>query len=210
MINRVSFTVLPAMVVTILLFYIMFLLIQSDGVELDEREIINLVDYVRVPEPPELRVDPRTVERPEPPQPPPQVPEVSFNPGKDPILVWEPAPPRQPRTNGGPMLSDGAYLPIVKVQPNYPRRALQNGQQGWVVLQFTVDELGRVVSPEVLETCVTTLSVSIEDCTDSPGSIFNHAATTAAMRFKYKPRIVDGFAVPTSDVRHRISFQLTP
>ena len=33
---------------------------------------------------------------------------------------------------------DGEYLPIVKVAPVYPRRALQRGIEGFVIVEFTV------------------------------------------------------------------------
>ena len=39
---------------------------------------------------------------------------------------------------------DGEYLPIVKVQPIYPRRALQRGIQGYVIVEFTVTKNGSV------------------------------------------------------------------
>lgn len=40
--------------------------------------------------------------------------------------------------------SDGEYLPIVKVQAAYPRRALQRGIEGYVVVEFTVTKQGSV------------------------------------------------------------------
>ncbi len=209
MINKISVTVLPAALMTALLFYLMVLLIHSDRVELDQRDVINLVEYVRVPEPPEVTSIVRTPQRPAPPPPPPGPPQVSFDPGRMVDAGWQPPAPRQPSGDEISMLTDGSYLPIVKVQPAYPRRALQDGQQGWVILQFTVDDLGRVVSPEVLETCVTTRNINTDDCSGRPGSVFNQAATAAAIRFKYKPRIVDGIVVSTEGVRHKISFEFS-
>ena len=39
-----------------------------------------------------------------------------------------------------------------------------------------------------------------------PCSIFNSASARAALKLKYKPKIVDGKAVPVSDVLHRFTF----
>ncbi len=46
---------------------------------------------------------------------------------------------------------DGEYLPIVKVAPVYPRRALQRGIEGFVIVEFTVTKQGAVRDPIVVE-----------------------------------------------------------
>lgn len=89
---------------------------------------------------------------------------------------------------------DGDYLPIVKVAPIYPRRALERGLEGWVMLEFTVTRLGTVSDIVVLEA-------------DPPG-IFNAAAVNAAAKFKYRPKVVNGDAIDTVGVQHLISFRL--
>ena len=40
------------------------------------------------------------------------------------------------------------------------------------------------------------------------GSLFERAATTAALKFKYKPRVVDGVPVAVPGVKTRITFRL--
>ena len=45
----------------------------------------------------------------------------------------------------------GDYLPIVKVAPIYPRRALSRGIEGWVLLEFTVTRARTVTDVRVLE-----------------------------------------------------------
>ncbi len=89
---------------------------------------------------------------------------------------------------------DGEYLPIIKVAPIYPRNAAQRGIEGFVVLEFTVNELGAVIDPVVINA--------------EPPGIFNRAAIEAAKKFKYKPKIVDGKAVPVSGVKNLIRFEL--
>ncbi len=49
--------------------------------------------------------------------------------------------------------SDGEYLPIVKVSPQYPRRALAQGMVGWVIVEFVITEQGTVRDPFVVSNC---------------------------------------------------------
>lgn len=89
---------------------------------------------------------------------------------------------------------DGEYLPIVKVAPNYPRRAAQKGIEGYVVVEFSVSTLGTVKNPKVIEA--------------DPPNIFNKEAIKAAKKFKYKPKIENGKAVEVTGVRNIIRFEL--
>jgi len=89
---------------------------------------------------------------------------------------------------------DGEYLPIVKVAPQYPRRAAQKGIEGYVVVEFTVTTLGTVKDVKVIES--------------DPPNIFNRAAMNAAKKFKYKPKIENGKAVEVPGVRNIIRFEL--
>lgn len=86
------------------------------------------------------------------------------------------------------------YLPVVRVAPVYPRRALSRGATGYVDLEFTVDENGVPTDIEVIES--------------SSGRDFNRAAIDAVKKFRYIPRIKDGKAVAVNDVKTRISFDL--
>jgi len=98
--------------------------------------------------------------------------------------------------SGGLNLSsgDGDYLPIVKVAPIYPRRAQSRGIEGYVIVEFTVSETGLVVDPKVVEA--------------KPEGIFDQAAMNAALKFKYKPRVVDGVAMAVVGVQNKISFEI--
>ncbi len=90
--------------------------------------------------------------------------------------------------------SDGEYLPIVKVAPVYPRRALSRGIEGYVIVEFTVTKQGTVRDPQVVKAV--------------PESLFDRAAMDAALKFKYKPRVVNGEAVEVAGVQNKISFQI--
>jgi protein TonB len=65
--------------------------------------------------------------------------------------------------------------------------------EGYVDMSFTVTTTGTVRDPIVLF---------------STSSLFERAATRAVMKFKYKPRVVDGIPVDVVGVKTRISFQI--
>ena len=57
--------------------------------------------------------------------------------------------------------------------PAYPFAALHRGVEGSVLLEYTVDERGRVVAPRVLEA--------------KPPGVFDGAALRALSRWRYEP-----------------------
>ncbi len=60
-------------------------------------------------------------------------------------------------------------------------------------MEFTVTPAGTVADPSVIF---------------STSSLFERAATRAVLKFKYKPRVVDGVPVAVPGVKTRISFQI--
>jgi hypothetical protein len=101
------------------------------------------------------------------------------------------------------------YLPIVKVQPQYPRRALSRGLSGWVVIEFRVNETGLVENPRVVENCAHIQDFqNPQECTNKPNNVFDKAALKAASKFEYKPRVYNGSSIATDGVRNKISFEL--
>ena len=90
--------------------------------------------------------------------------------------------------------SDGEYLPIVKVQPIYPRRALSRGIEGYVIVEFIVTKTGTTRDIRVVEA--------------KPPGIFDRAAVQAAAKFKYKPRVVDGEPIEVPGVQNKITFEI--
>ena len=103
------------------------------------------------------------------------------------------------------------YLPIVKVHPQYPRRALSRGFTGYVFVEFTVTELGRVKDPVVIENCAFVKQNNRqkgENCSNSPNKIFDKSALKAARKFLYKPKERNGTPVQTKGVQNKITFDL--
>ena len=77
--------------------------------------------------------------------------------------------------------AEGDIIPIVRIRPMYPREAAIAGIEGWVKVEFTITEVGTVKDPRVIEA--------------SPARMFNREAIRAILKWKFKPRVVDGVAV---------------
>ena len=184
-----------AFVVTAALFIIMPYLIESADKTLDEKPRTKLADIQMPDTEIETMKDAKPDKPKQPEEPPPDMEQPEMEDVNPDIEVVNMAPQQSlqmTNTAGGLSASDGEYLPIVKVAPVYPRRALQRGIEGFVIVEFTVTKQGAVRDPIVVEA--------------NPSGIFEQAAIDAAMKFKYKPRVVNGEATEVSGVQNRISF----
>lgn len=92
--------------------------------------------------------------------------------------------------------TDGDYLPLVAIAPQYPTRAAQRGIEGWCLVSFTVDGQGNVVED----------TIQIVDA--EPQNIFDRSSRRAAARFKFQPRVVDGQGVMVPGVQYLFRYQL--
>lgn len=81
----------------------------------------------------------------------------------------------------GAVGSDSDVVPIVRIQPQYPREALMRGIEGWVRVEFLILEDGSVADVTVVEA--------------QPARIFDRATVRAVQRWKFRPRYEDGRAV---------------
>lgn len=207
--KRFSGSALAGLFITLTLFFIMQALIAGGKKVLTDEGIGNLVDFVRVKEDQDLATKDRRPKKPPPPEePPPPIP-PQFNVSVDPNAVNIANLDMNVDVGGGFGSGDGEYLPIFKVPPMYPRRALSRGMSGWVILEFTVTETGAVSNPIVLENCAWIKRPgSEEECVDSPSRVFDSAAMKSALKYKYKPKVVDGNPKPTPGVRTRVKFEL--
>ena len=183
--------------VTFGLLFLMQLLIASGRGEIGAGQRFEIEDFVRVER--EQRVE-RQEERPEKPPEPEQQPEMQnpdHNTNFDNSIAVSVGTPTM-NTNidiGGFGLgvSDGEYLPIVIVAPQYPARAASRGLEGYVIVELTVTPTGSTKDIFVVE---------------STSSLFERAAMDAAAKFKYKPRVIDGEPVEVPGVRYKVTFVL--
>ncbi|RKZ47912.1 MAG: energy transducer TonB [Gammaproteobacteria bacterium] len=198
---RFLFVIPEALLVTLLLLALMVSLIAIADKSLDKSGRIKLPDIHM----PDVEIDiQRLIEKPEKPKvdetPPPEIPQQDFDKIDGNAEVGQVSAPGNIQAKldlnigAGLQATDGEYLPIVKVAPQYPRRALSKGLEGYVIVEYTVTKQGTVKDAVVVES--------------KPEGIFDRAAVKSALRYKYKPRVVDGEPIEVSGVRTKITFAL--
>ena len=196
--SRMMGVVLLAAGVTIGLFLIMKVLVTGQEYEIEEELASIGIDFVRVERDEESQTKDRALKRPskvEPEEPPP--PPKLTQPNRPNVDKASMSADMGAFDLAGLNLNapvDGDTLAIVRVLPRYPSRALSRGIEGWVLLEFAVDELGLAVNPVVIES--------------EPPGIFDRAATSAVKRWKYRPMIEDGRPRMRPGVRQLISFEI--
>jgi protein TonB len=198
---RFLIAIVLAAVVTLGLFFVMQSLIKSGGSALTDAPKGSVLDFVRVKKDESIQKKDRKPKKPpKPQQQPPQIEQPQMDsPTADANhsgLDFGADIAADISLDGGLALEsgDGEYLPIVKVAPIYPRRALSRGIEGFVIVEFTVGKQGAVKDLFVVEA--------------NPADIFEQAALDAAAKFKYKPRVINGEAADVAGVQNRITFQI--
>ena len=101
---------------------------------------------------------------------------------------------------------EGDLYPVLRVSPIYPSEARLRRVDGWVDLEYTVLPDGSVVDPIVVDSSAVR-TIASRDTLRVPQDVFNEAALQAIVRWRFKPRIVNGTAVPVR-VSQRINFDL--
>ena len=187
--------------ITLGLFYFMQALIAT-GERFDQRvNVVKIVDATM----PEIELEvieeidkPELIE--EVVQDTPDTPEKQINLDSGPSLNIERASvdidTNLSLDNASISATDGDYLPLVAIAPQYPTRAAQRGIQGWCLVSFTVDGMGNVVED----------TINVVDA--EPASIFDRSSIRAAARFKFQPRGVDGQGVEVPGVQYLFRYQL--
>lgn len=198
MITRYISSMAMATVVTFGLFFVMQLLVASGSTRLNEDGASRIIDMVRIRADETVqRKDPKVERPPDVEAPPPDIDipkAASLKPGQSLTITRTNVNSTLNIDGGFGSITDGEYLPIVKVNPIYPRRALERGIEGYVLVEFTVTALGTVENPIIIE--------------EEPKGYFGRAALAAARKFKYKPKVMNGDPVPVSGVRNLITFKL--
>lgn len=199
MIGRYIFSIIVGTIVTLTLIFVMHLLIATGESAMSKSRDRHMLEFVRIKRNENLNTEEQTPEKPQkPPDVPPEVPPQDMD-SVDPNAPTINIPPPSVNSNveiggpGGMNVAEGDYLPIVRVAPVYPARALSRGVEGYVDMGFTVTEVGTVTDPYVIE---------------STSGLFERAATAAVLKFKYKPRVVDGVPVAVPGVKTRITFKI--
>lgn len=208
---------LMAALINLMLFYFIYRLVTPDHVDLPEYETLQFVDFIRLkrpPKEPEPQRREKPPEKPKPEEPPEPKKMVTPRPNKPrihrptlrapdvdlpamhiaggPVLGdFEPAPME---SNPGDGLElDMNAVPIFRVEPLYPSRAMRKGIGGVVTVEFIITTTGRVTDPVIIDA--------------KPSGIFDRAVLNAIKKWKFKPRVVNGEAVARR-ARQAIRFSL--
>ena len=192
-----------SILITTTLFFVMVILISLGDSGMKEDTSVKLADVVM----PERQIDTfmTEVEKPEQPEEQPEdiaQPDLDLQPltGIDVSI----AKPKANFKASGSFFRDGEYIPLFKVQPIYPRRAQERGTEGYAIVSFTITDSGSVEDARPLEGYCGDPEGPQEEM--RPCTLFNSASTRAALKLKYKPKIVDGKATPVEGVFHRFTF----
>jgi len=89
--------------------------------------------------------------------------------------------------------SDRDVMPLVRINPDYPPRALSRGIEGWVQIQFTITATGTVKDAAVIK---------------SSSEMFEEAAIKAILRWRYNPKIENGEGVERVGMQTILRFEL--
>lgn len=200
-IARLVSGVVIGLAVTAGLFWMMQYLIDTADRELNEGTSGHLVDFVRLKRNEAIerrQLKPKKPPPPDAPPPQPPTPQLdNLNPNAEKIAISAVPVETDIEMSGGFSLGvgEGDYLPIVKVAPIYPQRALSRGVEGFCVVQYTVTRQGTIRDPVVIESMCSS-------------SLFHRASIQAALKFKYKPRVIDGQAVEVPGVQNKFTYEI--
>jgi protein TonB len=125
--------------------------------------------------------------------PPPETPQVPFAMPKMNLPTNITGGPFLGTVASGDMSGYSELIPLVRIQPSYPRQALRDGISGQVVFEVIINPDGTVKSARPIKS--------------QPRGVFEAAAMNAILKWKFKPKIEDGKAVETKGIQP-IDFKL--
>ncbi|MCQ9062634.1 energy transducer TonB [Vibrio diabolicus] len=85
-------------------------------------------------------------------------------------------------------------LPLYRVDPRYPSKALKRRVEGYVIMRFTIDATGRPKDIEVIEA--------------EPQRMFEREAIRALKKWKYQPKVEDGVSIEQYGQTAKVEFKL--
>ena len=176
------------------LFFLMQSLIDSGEQNTNASSEGQIMEFIRIREDETLSIkDRRKPEKPKPPKEPPPPPklivEKQVKPTMNRIKIEIPNIDLPSIAGGGPFLgnwagnplAEGDVLPIVRIDPQWPREALVEGIEGYVVVEVTIGADGSVKDVRVIQS--------------EPRRMFDRNVIRAVLKWKFKPRIINGVPV---------------
>ncbi len=184
-------------------FMLLAYIVKPSSETLKNENSFRVVDFIRLKKDTSLKEKTRAIpDKPEPPKkpPPPDLPTPELQaPPQAPNLDIEFPDISIPTDFKGAFLGpqnqggNSQVIPLVRINPQYPRNELLAGVEGWVKVGFTVEPDGSVSSPKVVES--------------KPPRVFDSSALRAIKKWKFKPKVVNGVAV-SQDGTQIIEFKL--
>ena len=176
------------------LFFLMQSLIDSGEQNTNASSEGQIMEFIRIREDETLSIkDRRKPQKPKPPKEPPPPPklivEKQVKPTMNRIKIEIPNIDLPSIAGGGPFLgnwagnplAEGDVLPIVRIDPQWPREALVKGIEGNVVVEVTIGADGSVKDVRVIQA--------------EPKRMFDRNVIRAVLKWKFKPRIINGVPV---------------
>jgi protein TonB len=194
---RIPIAVFLGALFTTSMFWLLWSMVGT-AFDIDDRAEAQRIEFSRMRRDTEVATKrDEKVERERPP-PTPETPRMAFSASGvennvaqlTPIVDARGAMSRMSMTAG----SDRDVIPLVRINPDYPPRALSRGLEGWVQVQFTITPTGTVANATVVNA--------------EPKNIFDDAALKAISRWRYNPKVEGGVAVERVGVQTIIRFQL--
>ena len=202
--------IISACLINALLFLLVYQMVSKTPQVISALQGLKIIDFIRVEQPPASMENPLRKDRPDEPPPPektPPAPQVEPRIQQPTQLKLDlPAPDiRLPSSiKGVPYLGDylksapaqgGApgsdtitvpeistdIAPTVRIEPQYPPRALRAGIEGLVTVEFTIALDGSVKDVDIVKA--------------DPPQIFDNEVLRALKRWKFQPQTVDGKTV---------------
>lgn len=196
MIIRLNIALIFGALLSMAMFWVMWKLI-SGPIDATSMRVATRIEFTRMRKDTEVASKrEQKVERERPP-PAPEVPRMAFSSGS----VESNVATLTPTVDAGSAMSkmslsagsDRDTIPLVRVPPDYPQRAISRGLEGWVQVQFTITGTGAVKDAVVVK---------------SSSKIFEEAALKSIARWRYNPKIEGGVAVDRVGVQTIIRFTL--
>ncbi len=196
MIIRLNIALIFGALLSLAMFWVMWKLI-SGPIDATSMRVATRIEFTRMRKDTEVASKrEQKVERERPP-PAPEVPRMAFSSGS----VESNVATLTPTVDAGSAMSkmslsagsDRDTIPLVRVPPDYPQRAISRGLEGWVQVQFTITGTGAVKDAVVVK---------------SSSKIFEEAALKSIARWRYNPKIEGGVAVDRVGVQTIIRFTL--
>ena len=167
--------------------------------------VIEMVDFSNIPD-----VKPQEVKPKDPPKPPEQIKsaqppaapklDIADNTSRSEIQIpmnsinnknFDITKIAKPIISNNPSSqfnkNDSDLVQLLAIEPVYPITQLRNKIEGWVKVEFTVNEFGQVSHAKVIDS--------------QPKRVFNNATLKAVYKSKFKPMRVNGNAISQTAVQ---------